>query len=377
MKKVFQIVPTCSYNITQPLYPLSEKMMLFKILKISTFTLILMIFLSPAAQLVNAQENETIPAGGVNSTIIIPPFNENITLTNTTLPSTNSTGQDYNGTTTDDEPIDHYILAMIKEQAQNSSRMLQMFGNGAYSPDIMNGLMHAQQAMDQAQAFEENNTRAAAQQYLRAMKQFRNTLRNYLKDNPNLSLTFEAGIANGTASDDINGTATDEEITSAKIQLINQFEERFRKQIEAMIQNIENVTDTMSPQDAYKAQQALIKTEQKLLRIQERIQSGQYDDALDELDNATDTLDEDLGELDDPNTTQMLRAMNQLEAKIQKMEQRVARKAAWGENTDEDNAILAGLRGNKNSALNEFKGNNGKGNGQETGKPDKDKSNKN
>ncbi len=254
-----------------------------------------------------------------------------------------------------------------------------MFGNGTYSPDIMNGLMHAQQAMDQAQAFKENNTRAATQQYLRAMKQYRNTLRNYLKDNPNISLAFETGIANGTASDDINGTATDEEITSAKIQLINQFEERFRKQIEAMIQNIEDVTDTMSPQDAYKAQQALIKTEQKLLRIQERIQSGQYDDVLDELDNATDTLDEDLGELDDPNNTQMLRAMNQLEAKIQKMEQRVARKAAWGENTDEDNAILAGLRGNKNSALNEFKGNNGKGNGQETGKPDKDKdkSNKN
>lgn len=207
-----------------------------------------------------------------------------------------------------------------------------------------------------------------------------------MKDNPDsIELFEEEPDVNETATDNINGTITEEEINSTKTQLINQFQERFREQISAMIQNVEEVNGTMSPQDVYKAQQALTKAEQKLLRIQERIESGQYDEALDDLDNTTETLNGNLGEVEDPGTAQMLRTMNKLEAKIQKMEQKAAKKAAKGISTDEEDALLSELRGNKNKEKNDFKENKGKGNSgekttgkpdKETGKPDKDKSNK-
>lgn len=340
-----------------------------------TFALILMLFLSPAAKLVNAQGNESEPINGTDPQIPDPLVGVNDT--NLTTTDTNTT--DVNST----EPIDPVILAMIREQAHNRTReMLELFGDGNYSSEIVNGLAHAQQAMEQTQSMEGNNTRAAAQQYLRAMKQYRNTLRKYMKDNPDsIELFEEEPDVNETATDNINGTITEEEINSTKTQLINQFQERFREQISAMIQNVEEVNGTMSPQDVYKAQQALTKAEQKLLRIQERIESGQYDEALDDLDNTTETLNGNLGEVEDPGTAQMLRTMNKLEAKIQKMEQ----KAAKGISTDEEDALLSELRGNKNKEKNDFKENKGKGNSgekttgkpdKETGKPDKDKSNK-
>ena len=344
-----------------------------------TFALILMLFLSPAAKLVNAQGNESEPINGTDPQIPDPLVGVNDT--NLTTTDTNTT--DVNST----EPIDPVILAMIREQAHNRTReMLELFGDGNYSSEIVNGLAHAQQAMEQTQSMEGNNTRAAAQQYLRAMKQYRNTLRKYMKDNPDsIELFEEEPDVNETATDNINGTITEEEINSTKTQLINQFQERFREQISAMIQNVEEVNGTMSPQDVYKAQQALTKAEQKLLRIQERIESGQYDEALDDLDNTTETLNGNLGEVEDPGTAQMLRTMNKLEAKIQKMEQKAAKKAAKGISTDEEDALLSELRGNKNKEKNDFKENKGKGNSgekttgkpdKETGKPDKDKSNK-
>ena len=206
------------------------------------------------------------------------------------------------------------------------------------------------------------------------MKQYRNTLRNYLKDNPDALDEFETEpVVNGTAKDDINGTVTAAQLSSAQTRLINAFEERFRDQLTAMIQNVNDVSDDMSPQDAFKAQQALTKAEQKLLRIQERILNGQYDEALDDLDNATTTLSDDFDDVDDPATAQMLRTMNQLEAKIQKMEQKAAKKSAKGQSTAEEDALLAELHGNKDHTKNDYKENKGKGNSGNSGKPDKNK----
>ena len=75
----------------------------------------------------------------------------------------------------------------------------------------------------------------------------------------------------------------------------------------------------------------------------------------------------------------MLRTMNQLEAKIQKIEQRTEKKALKGQNTAEEDALLAELRGNKNHIKNEYKqnkgnsnNNNSDGNPNNTGQTDKD-----
>ena len=346
--------------------------------KIVKFTMVLLMLLAPAAHLVNAQVNETeLFPDGTNSTIPDPLLGLNTTITNTTLtnstiPVTNSTSIEINGTETDSESTNPVVLAFVREQAQEQlQRMHEIFSESNYSPDITNGLIHAEQAMTQAQEFEGRNARAAAQQYLRAMKQYRNILRKHLKDYPDaLDTILTAPEENVTATYDINGTVTSEEIEAAQAQLLDQFQERFQNQIAAMIQGVEDVSGDLSPQDVVKAQQALTKAQDKLLRIQEKILNGQFDEATDDLENATSTLNNDLDEMEDTGAAQMIRTINKLEAKIQRLEQRAARKAARGESTDEEDTLIAELRGNKNKIKNDYKENKGKGKGN-----GKDKSN--
>ncbi|TFH14313.1 hypothetical protein E4H04_10430 [Candidatus Bathyarchaeota archaeon] len=315
-------------------------------LRIVPYTLILLLFVSPTVMQVKAQGNMTLPT---NTTLV------NTTLTNTTQVNgtlTNSTSPDTNGTSMQ---LSAEALADFRLMAENClTEMMQLFGDAPLSPEVANGLSHAQQAMMQAMMFEENGNPAAAQQYLRAMKHHRNTLREYLKENPQVEEELEQIEVNGTAIDDVNGTVTEAMISAAQMQLINQFEERFQEQIRAMIMNVNELSEDMDPEDALKAQRALEKAETKLLRIQERIQSGQYMEALDELENATETLEEDFDGTD-PGTAQMLRTMNKLEAKIQKLEQKAARKAAKGLSTTEEDALMAELRGNKDHTKHEFK----------------------
>ncbi|MFC1804164.1 hypothetical protein ACFL0D_09420 [Thermoproteota archaeon] len=317
--KMFQNVPWGSYNITQPLWePVIGRMNL----KIITFTLILTLFLAPTVRLINAQE-DTDP--------II-----------------------------EESSIDPSILVFVKLQAQNREQeMWQLFGDDM-PPDAANSWTHAQEFMEQARNYEDENPNEATQLYLRAMRQFRNALRKYVEEYPEAIGTVSEET--GTASEDIPET-TEEEITLARSQLINQFQERFQEQLTAMIQNVEEMQGDMSPQDAYKAQQSLIKAANKLFKIQRRIQAREYMGALDDLDEATQTLDLEIDELEDPGTAQMLRTMNKLEAKIQKMMQISANKAARGEDISKEDALLGELRGNKDKIKNEYKGKGNQGKG--------------
>lgn len=350
-------------------------------LKIVTFTLIILLALSPTVQQVKAQVNETEPIpDGTNSTIPLPqPGNTtignftsiNTTIANTTIPYNNTTYPDDNNTKVMSEPISMETLTNLQTQFQSSQEyMLQLLGNTTLSSEIANGMMHAQQAMDKAMLFEGNNSRAAAQQYLRAMKHQRNTLRKYIKDNPEVFISLETG--NSTATEDLNMTATEAEISASKVQLINQFQERFQEQLTEMYQFIDEVSEDLSPEDVSRIQRAISKAEAKLVRIQEKILNGQFDEALDDLEDTTETLDEDVEESVDPGAAQMFKEMNRLQAKIEKLEQKAARKAARGENTGELDALLEELRNNRNKVKNAFKENKGKGKG--NGK-NKDKSN--
>lgn len=168
----------------------------------------------------------------------------------------------------------------------------------------------------------------------RARKHYRNTLRKYLKDNPEVEEELEPEV-NGTATDDINGTVSGAELSLAQMQLIGEFEERFNELVRAMIENVNDVSGDMSPGDVEKAMRALEKAEAKLQRIQLRIQNGEYDMALDYLENATNSLSDDFDDSEDPGTAQMLRTMNRFETRIHKLEQKVARRVAKGLSTDE------------------------------------------
>ena len=249
-------------------------------------------------------------------------------------------------------------------------------------PALRNQFMHAWMAMQQAQSMEGESPQAAAQQYLRAMKQLRNAWRKYQKDNPEVVEELEEETEGGEEED--ADVPTEEEITEIQQQLIERFQERFQEQLTSMFSNYNEVQGDLSPGDAVKAQSALYHAEQKLLRIQERVRAGEYDEALDELDETTEGLDGEFKGMEDPASAQMFRTMNQYEARIAKMVERMERKAAWGEDTSEDEDLVNQLRGNVNSAKNEHRENKGNGQGSNNGngkpedkgkpeKPDKDK----
>ena len=264
-------------------------------------------------------------------------------------------------TSTEETAIDPAVLHQIKTQAmERQEEMLNIFGEGPYSPDMENSLQHALQAMEQAQNFAETNPQAAAQQYLRAMKHYRNALRNHLRENPEIVDEFEDPEVTETADDDVE-IVTEKEIEDAKTQLLKRFEERFREQIRSMIDNVEELENDMLPQDAEKARNTLQHTLEKLLRIQQRIESGEVDGAVDDLEETSETLDDELEGMDDQATAHMLKEMNKLEARIAKIQEISQRKSAAGLDTSEEDAELGTLRGNKNGLKNSFKENKGKG----------------
>lgn len=317
VRKSFQNVPRSSYNMSFVYWELVKKMSY----KLITFTLILTIFLAPTIQLINAQETE--------------PDQE-------------------------ESPFNLEVLASIKLEAENRwGEISGILGEGIHSSDIMNSLQHAEQAMTQAKSFETDNPQAATQQYLRAMKHWRNALRKHLGENPELIEEFE-DTTETTAEDDVE-TVTGEEIEATKTQLLARFQERFQEQIQAMMQNIEDMEEDLAPEDAEKAQQALMRALERMFRIQEKIQAGQYDEAIDDLEETTEGLEEEFDEELDPGTAKMLKEMNRIESRIQKIVQKAARKAANGEDTSEEDALLDELRGNKNKLKNEFKGNQSNG----------------
>lgn len=249
-------------------------------------------------------------------------------------------------------------------------------------PALRNAFMHAWQAMQQGDD-EDTNPQAAANAYMRALKQMRNAYRKYEKDNPEVADDLNA-TSDTLPEDAVPDEPTDDEITEVQQQLVERFQERFQERLTAMYENYNNVSSDLSPDDAVKALSALTKAEQKLLRIQARIDAGNTTGALDDLDNATETMDDDFNSMNSTAAKQMFKTMNKLEERIQKMEEKAARKAARGEDTSEEDALLAELKGNKNKTKDDYKtnkgnsgnsGNNGNSD-KNTDKPDKEKKEK-
>ena len=238
-------------------------------------------------------------------------------------------------------------------------------------PALRNAFMHAWQAMQQGDD-DDTNPQAAANAYMRALKQLRNAYRKFEKDNPTVADDLNA-TSDTIPEDEVPDEPTDDEITEVQQQLVERFQERFQERLTSMYENYNNVSSDLSPDDAVKALGALTKAEQKLLRIQARIDAGNTTEALDDLDNTTDTMNADFESMDDPAAKQMFKTMNKLEERIQKMEEKAARKAARGEDTSEEDELLAELKGNKDHTKNDYKINKGNsGNSGNSGKPDKE-----
>jgi hypothetical protein len=274
--------------------------------------------------------------------------------------------------------VDPTVLEGLRNQTQSMYQELLGYfgnatsrstGNATLSSAVLENFRHAQEAIEEGDS--KNNTQAAAQMYLRAMKQFRNSLRKYLHDNPDAVQGFESG--NATESEPDLNTTSQEEIEAVREQLILRFQEQFRERLTLMYGNLDNITGSLTDADAVKAQSTISKAEAKLLRIQERINNHEFDEAVDDLENATESMDEGFSGMQDAFAGQMLRTMNKLEANVQRLVDKQERKAARGEDTSELAGLIEGLRGSIHSSRNEVKNghdNNGQGQGNGGGKPD-------
>jgi len=259
----------------------------------------------------------------------------------------------------------------------------------------MNSQMHGDDAVDRALRFmEQERLTAAAQQVKGAMKHYRNALRKAYHDNPEAMKAYEESW-NTTDPDppppgepEVNET----EIMEAKLMLVQRFQENFRERVMSMEMNVNSLMNQLSEKDSQRAGDALERTERKLLRIQERLNRGDVDGAMEDLENATEDMDGALDGFEDAHTAQMLRTMFKLEARVQRMVDKMNRKAARGMDTSGDEDAINWAwgqmkkfqedlqRGKSGSAPGQNKegGNgNGKGNGKGKGKghdkPDKDK----
>ena len=270
--------------------------------------------------------------------------------------------EDEEGNTVNEE-----MVTKLKEDAEGWMVFLEpLFESEAPTGPVLQNYMHAQQALTEAE--EKTSPEAAAQQYLRAMRQIRNAYRQYMHMNPDAITSDE--VETQTTPDE--GSPSEEEINAARLELINRFQEQYREQLMTMYQHLDELLSELSPEDAAKLQDAIMRAEQKLLRIQERLDKGEVDEALDELEDATEGLDDDLGGLEDAAAGQMLRTINRIEARIQRLQMKQLRKAAAGEDTTEIDDFIAQMKASIKASKGAWKESHGKGNsGQGNGKSNK------
>jgi len=237
-------------------------------------------------------------------------------------------------------------------------------------PELRNQLMNAWMEMTQAAENEGENLQTAAQQHLRVMRVLRNTWRKYQKDNPDIvDDTTEPPVEPmDGGEDDLPPEPTEEELTEIQEQLVERFQERFNDSIKEMFLFYNSVEDDLDPDDAMKAFNALYHAEQKLLRIQERINAGDYEGAIDDLEKTGSDLDDEYDDMEDPHSAQLFKTATKLQAKIEKMIEKKARKAAQGEDTSGEDDLINQLKGNIDKAKNDHKENKGKGNDNGNGK---------
>ncbi len=283
------------------------------------------------------------------------------------------------GSTEDDGQIDPVIYEQIKLQAETRYMELYrlFFGqpdtdsddwgdDGPVFPDdvdpaLRDQFTHAWSEMHQAEEMRESDPRAAANQYLRAMKHLRNAYKKYQEDNPEVEDELDPETE-GIPESEVPVGPTAEELSDVQEQLVERFQERFQERVTEMFENYNEVEGDLLPGDAVKAFSALTKAEQKLIRIQEKIDSGEFDEALEDLDDTTDEMGDDFDSMEDIGSKQMFKTMDKLEAKILRIVEQAARKVAKGQDTSEEDGLIAQLRGNKDHTKNDFKDNKGKGN---------------
>lgn len=192
-------------------------------------------------------------------------------------------------------------------------------------PELLEKLEEALYAMDEAE--EMVDTREATEQYLYALKQFRNTWQRYLSYSPeaakeSLEEIDESDRPSPEESKPPGGLEEEIRVTKEK-RLVN-IQEEIHERITAMGGHVDDLKGYLSEGDCRLLEHALEKDAEKLEQIKDKVSKGDYDEAIDELMANEFEIENDVDEMDDKEAAETLKKLERLQAQKTKKKQKDA-----------------------------------------------------
>jgi hypothetical protein len=270
------------------------------------------------------------------------------------------------------DDINDTIYENIKAAAEaRRDELLYLLGL-ELPPGIIENLEEALYAMEIAE--EMGDPREATEQYLYALKMFRNTWQKYLIYNPEAAEeSFEELDEKDKPSPEETEPpeGLEEEINVAKEKRLIKIQEQVQKKIAMIGEHVDELKDYLSEKDSKTLEKALDNEEKKLENIMDKVSRGDYDDAIDELIVTNFEIEDDVDEMDDKEAAKTLKMVEKLQSQVQKTEEKKQRKADDGEDTSEEDDTIETCKKELDKVKQEFKDK-----AENSRKPDTDKKQK-
>lgn len=223
-------------------------------------------------------------------------------------------------------------------------------------PDVLENLEEALHAMDAAEETEEVGE--ATEQYLYALKQFRNTWQKFLSHSPEAA---EESFEEIDESDKPSPEETEppqsleEDIRVAKEMRLVRVQEEARERIAAVGEHVDELKEYLSEDDSKVLEKALDEEARKLENIMDKVSNGEYDDAIDELMVTKFEIGDDIDEMEDEEAAETVKIVEELESRVRRTEERKKKKTEGGEDTSEEDDTIEAAKEELDKIKKEFK----------------------
>jgi len=253
------------------------------------------------------------------------------------------------------------VYLQIKEAAEARQDELLYLLEEDLPTDVMTSLQTAIQLMQQAETVSAEDPHAALQYYLDAMKYFRETWTNYLKNDEQASTnTLEKVTDPETPPEIIIDDEFENEIKQNKVRLLDKFQERITEKYISLYSEIEEIVDDLTEEDSAKILKTFQNAQDKLGKIRDKFEKGEVDDALDSLDSSLLTFEDDLEYLSDKDALKTIKKIEHMDKQTYKVEAEKEKKIKNGEDTEEEDSTIQEIKEDIKEAKEEFKSNKGK-----------------
>jgi len=164
----------------------------------------------------------------------------------------------------------------------------------------------------------------ALEHYMNALKSFRETMSNYLRENEDTSTNILEPIIDPIGPPEPEDL--DEEIKENTIRLITKFQEQIEKKFSVYYDEVEEMLEFL-PEEAEEIKEKVERVQNKIEKVKERSNKGKFNEAVELLDEDLDSFDEDLDYLDEKNNTKTTKKIEKMEEDARKEKEAQERKA--------------------------------------------------